>query len=138
MLKHFGIWPDGVDKNDLLGEQKIFLIYLMGAIPNMDQWSVQVDYEVESKKINSMSPNDIEISKSDIDLAKLQGKEIDEIKQKRLKEAKQKELRKLNKKYGIETDEPKEPEPETADPDINEQMKQRQNVLNMLNGNRPV
>jgi hypothetical protein len=99
-IKHFGVFPQGIDKNNLFDEQKSFIIYLMGIIPDYQNWKVQIDYQTELKEIKNLK--EIEISQSDIDLAKMQGRDIEQIKQERLSSEKEIRISELNKKYGIE------------------------------------
>ena len=114
LIKHFGIFPIGFNKEDLFEEQKIFLVYLMGFIPSIQDWTIQVDYQVELQKIKDIKT--VDISPEDIDLAKMQGKDINELKKDRLNAEKIKKIAELNKKYGL-----KDETPETNDiPDIKE------------------
>lgn len=99
MIKHFDVWPEGVDKNNLLDAQKVFLMYLMGFIPSHDDWEIQVDYKIKLQEIHELKT--IELSKEDIDLAKMQGRNIEEIKKERLKSEKEKRIAELNKSFGI-------------------------------------
>lgn len=105
MIKHFSVYPIGFDKDNLFDEQKIFLIYLMGFIPDFENWSMQMDFKVKKEEIINLKT--VEIEKTDIDLAKLQGKNIEELKKDRLIQEKEKRLRELNEKFGIE-EEPEE------------------------------
>lgn len=117
MIKHFDVWPITVDKNDLFEEQKHFLIYLMGVIPDMKGWKTQVDYQTEKQEIDDLKK--VELSPADIDVANIQGKSISELKKERLKHEKRRLKHELNKKYGIEDKEniPERPEgiPEKGD-----------------------
>jgi len=100
LIKHFGIWPiGGSDKNDLFEEQKVFLVYLMGMIPSNDEWAVQVDYKTKLQEIKDMKS--VEIEQGDIDLAKLQGRNIGKLKKERLEQEKEKRILELNEKFGI-------------------------------------
>jgi hypothetical protein len=103
LIKHFGIWPIGVEMNNLFYEQKVFLIYLMGIIPELSDWSIQVNYQQEMEDIKNLKK--IKIEQSDIDIAQLQDRDIEEIKKERLKMEKKKRIVEINKKYGIENDE---------------------------------
>jgi hypothetical protein len=98
-IKHFGVWPAGVDKNDLYYEQKEFLIYLMGTLPAIEDWKSQVNYETELQEIKDLDK--IDISESDIDVARLQGRDIKKLKADRLKAEKVKRITELRKKYGL-------------------------------------
>lgn len=99
LIKHFGVWPEGTDKNNLFHEQKIFVIYLMGAIPGKEDWTVQVDYKLKLQEIEDIK--DVKIDKTDIDLAELQGKNINALRKERLRYEKEKRLKELNEKFGI-------------------------------------
>lgn len=100
MIKHFNVYPIGYNKENLFEEQKIFLIYLMGFVPSLEDWTMQMDYKIKKEDIKSIKS--VKIDKTDLDLAKMQGKNIVELKQKRLKQEKEKKLKELNKKFGIE------------------------------------
>jgi hypothetical protein len=100
MIKHFNVYPIGFNKNDLFEEQKKFLVYLMGFIPSLDDWSVQMDYKLKKEEIEKIKS--VEISKSDLDLAKMQGKNIVELKKDRLIQEKERKLKELKDKFGIE------------------------------------
>lgn len=99
LIKHFNIWPIGFDKNDLFDEQKIFLIYLVGTIPSMDDWNLQISYKKEINEIDNLKK--IDIDQADIDVAKLQGRDIKKLKQERLTKEKKRLKNEIDKKYGI-------------------------------------
>lgn len=101
-IKHFGIWPVGVDKNDLFDDQKIFLVYLMGIIPEMSDWQLQMSYRKELNEIKELTR--VEINQTEIDVAQLQGRDIEELRRDRLKQEKNRRINELNKKYGIKQD----------------------------------
>ena len=105
MLKHFGVWPTGLSKDNLFEEQKIFLIYLMGFVPNWEGWNLQVDYQSQLEDIEKMTLKDVELEKTDIDLAKLQGRDIEKIKRERLKNDIKQKKEELDKKFGIQPEE---------------------------------
>lgn len=99
LMKYSGIWPIGLDKDNLFDEQKIFIVYLMGCIPTLEDWTVQVDYKIKKQEIEDLK--DIEIDQADIDIAKLKGKNIEKLKKERLLQEKKKRLAELNKSFGI-------------------------------------
>lgn len=103
MIRHFDVYPIGFNKENLFEEQKIFLIYLMGQIPSLDDWTMQVDYKTKKEEIEKIKS--IELNKTDLDLAKLQGKDIVELRKERLIQEKEKLLRDLNEKFGIKEEE---------------------------------
>jgi hypothetical protein len=103
MLKYFNIWPSYLDKNNLFEEQKIFLIYLIGFIPDKEEWTTQVSYQKEFHKIKNLKT--IQLDKTEIDLAHLHNENLDDIKKDKLLQEKQKLLQDLNKKYGIKSEE---------------------------------
>ena len=80
----------------------------MGHIPKLNDWATQVSYQTELQNIKDLKT--VEISKEDIDLAKMQGRNLKEIKKDRLKTEKEKQISELNKKYGL-----KEETPDDAD-----------------------
>lgn len=100
LIKHFGIWPFEIDKNNLFNEQKIFLVYLMAAIPSFDDWTIQINYQKELDNVDNLK--EVKIDQSDLDVAKLQGRNIEEIKKERLSQEKQRRIVEINKKYGVE------------------------------------
>ena len=102
LIKHFGIWPIGTDKKSLFEEQKIFIIYLMGAIPEISEWTLQVDYQKKRKEIEMLSLKDIKLSQTDIDVSVLHGTDIEEIKRERLKAEKKKKFQEIDKEFGVE------------------------------------
>ena len=102
MLKHFNVWPLTIDKNNLFEEQKIFIIYLMGLIPSHEDWSIQIDYKTKLQEIKNLKKIDLE--KTDIDLAKMQGKDLTELKKERLLQEKEKRIKELNDKFGIKNE----------------------------------
>ena len=103
MVRHFGIFPVGFDKNNLFDEQKIFLMYLVGIIPDMPVWERNVSYQSKLDEIKSIK--DIKMDQYDIDLARLQKRDITELKKIRLIEHKKNEIKKLNESFGIKEEE---------------------------------
>ena len=99
MIKHFDIWPAGFNKQDLFDEQKEFLIYLMGTLPAIEDWKTQVSYETELQEVKDLKS--VHVSESDIDVAKLQGRDVAELKAERLKFEKKKRIDEIRKKYGL-------------------------------------
>jgi len=128
MIKHFGIWPLNCDKNNLFEEQKIFIIYLMGLIPEHAGWAMQVDYQKKRFEIKNMK--DVFLEKSEIDLAKMQGRNISELKKEKLKSEKIKRLYELDKEFGIE---PKEKDGEDFEIKPNDD-NQKQKLWEILQG----
>lgn len=108
----------------------MFLIYLMGAIPSHDDWQMHFNYQKELNKIKDIKK--IKIDKTDLDLAKLQNRNIEEINVDRLKEYKNKKIEELNKKFGINNDEDKKEKENLIDDNNIENNKQ--NLWNILNG----
>jgi hypothetical protein len=99
LIKHFDIWPIGIDKNNLFHEQKIFIVYLMGVTPSMSDWTTHVSYQKELNEAKNLKK--VKIDQADIDVAKLQGRDIEEIKRERLKAEIKKRITEINNKYGI-------------------------------------
>lgn len=99
LIKHFGVWPHGIDKHNLFEEQRIFLVYLMGCIPDFENWSQQMNYQLEIADVDDLK--EVEISQTDLDIAKLQGQNIEEIKRTRLIQEKKKRKAEINKRYGV-------------------------------------
>jgi hypothetical protein len=99
MIRHFGIYPSGFDKDDLFDEQKIFLMYLVGSIPTMEIWERNVSYQIKREEIKNIKT--IKLDQYDIDMARLQKKNLSELKKQRLIEHKKQEILKLNESFGI-------------------------------------
>jgi hypothetical protein len=95
------MWPVGTDKDNLFDEQKYFIMYLMGTIPKLEDWSVQVDYLSQIKEVRNYTLKDLIIEDAEIDVAKLQGLNINEFKMKRLAEEKEKRINEIKAKFGI-------------------------------------
>jgi hypothetical protein len=51
MIRHFNIFPSSCDKENLFDEEKIFLVYLLANIPEIQEWKVDVDYQNQLEKI---------------------------------------------------------------------------------------
>jgi hypothetical protein len=79
------------------------LIYLIGIIPSIDNWTTQVTFQTEKQKIEDMTQ--IDMSQTDIDLAILHGEDISKLKADRLQEHKKQLLLELDETYGIKRDE---------------------------------
>ena len=103
LIRHFGIFPFNFDKENLFEEQKIFLIYLMGNIPDMDQWKINVEYNSNLNKIKKL--NKISLDQTEIDLAELQGKNLKQVERDKLLAEKTKKIKELNEKFGIKEEE---------------------------------
>ena len=136
MLKHFNVWPIGLEKDHMFEEQKIFLMYLMGFVPNWEGWNLPVDYQKQVEEINKLALEDFELEKTDIDLAKLQGRDINQIRKERFVAEKEKMIAELDKKFGFESEEKTETKVEFHDKednfvDQNGQKKQLWDILEM-------
>lgn len=134
MIKHFGVYPIGMNKDNLFEEQKIFLIYLMGLTPTQEDWSVQMDYKSKKAEIEELET--VELGKTDIDLATMQGKNLEDLKKERLSQEKERKLKELNDDFGIK-EEPEEIEieglPEIENKEENPD-KNHQQLWDVLNG----
>ena len=103
LIRHFGIYPHGFDKDDLFEEQKVFLMYLVGQIPEMDVWGRNVSYQTKLKDIRGLK--EVEIPQAELDLASMRKQDITELKRQKLVETKRIKIAELNQEYGIkETD----------------------------------
>jgi len=132
MIKHFDVYPVGFDKNNLFDEQKIFLIYLIGVIPSIEDWTIQVEYKLELKNIQEIKS--VEISESDIDIAKLHGENINELKKERLLLHKEEKIKELNKKYGIKISEETEKIKEIPESKLNRAQIRQDKIWEYLQG----
>ena len=104
LLKHLQVWPATLDRDNLFEQQKIFLVYLMGIIPEYQDWQIQTEYQKEYKAITATK--EIELDKTEIDLARMQGKDIEKIKKEKLYTEKAQRIRELNKKFRIKEENP--------------------------------
>lgn len=100
LIRHFNVYPENFDKENLFAEQKIFLIYLMGVIPSLENWMLHVDYLIKMGEIQNLDT--IELSPESTDLSRLRGQSITEIKRQNLIEEKKRRIKELNKKFHIE------------------------------------
>lgn len=132
MIKHFGIWPLVCDKDNLFEEQKIFLIYLLGVIPEKEDWTMQVEYKRKLNEIKNITS--VELDKTDFDLANIQGENVDEMRKRRLHEEKNKLIKELNEKYGIESGENKEEDVADSIEFKNDSKQQKEELWDILCG----
>lgn len=123
MLRHFGIYPLGFDKENLFEEQKIFLIYLMTQIPELDYWKRNVDYKIKLSKIKSLES--VEIPQTEKDLANITGKDLKQLHKEQLFNEKKRRMAELNKEYGIEESEDEIEKTVEIKPDIKDSNPQR-------------
>ena len=103
LISHFNIFPANFDKENLFEEQKIFLIYLMGIIPDFDSWRLNVDYKVRLDEIKKMKS--VKIDDTILDMARFQEKDLKQVEREELLKEKKKKIKELNKKFGIDEDE---------------------------------
>lgn len=100
MIRHFGIFPHNFDKENLLEDQKIFLIYLMASIPDMEYWKRNVEYK--SRLIEIKSLEKININQTEYDLADISGKSKKQVYKEQLLLEKKRRISELNKEFGID------------------------------------
>lgn len=100
LIKHFGIYPAGFDKENLLEEQKIFLIYLICSIPSVEDCTRNFEFQKRKEEIKINTK--IKLSNTDIDVCKMQGRDIQELKKERLIQEKNRLIAELKKEYGIQ------------------------------------
>lgn len=110
LIKHFGIYPIGFNKDDLFFEQKIFLVNLIGIIPDYSAWNYQVMFNTEMEEIKSMTVKDVKLSEEEIDLARLRGHNLDQIKIERLSTLKKNKEKEIKEKYGVKEEKETEQE----------------------------
>jgi len=135
MIKHFGIFPSTIDKNNLHEIQKVFLVYLCGIIPSVEGWSIDVSYQREKAEIMETSISEIKLEEAEIDLAKLHGKDINKLKKEKLKNLKQNKLDELDRKYKIKDENEEEKERQQVQEMIKRNNKyNNKNILDMLEG----
>jgi len=103
MIRHFNIYPSNFDKENLYEEQKVFLIYLIGVIPELDQWKIHIDYNIKLEEIKKLKK--IEINQTEKDLAGINGKDLKQLYKEQLLLTKKRMISELNEKFGIVEDE---------------------------------
>ena len=103
MIRHFNIYPSNFDKENLYEEQKVFLIYLIGVIPEIDQWKIHIDYNIKLEEIKKLKK--IEINQTEKDLAGINGKDLKQLYKEQLLLTKKRMISELNEKFGIVEDE---------------------------------
>jgi hypothetical protein len=133
LIKYFNIWPIGCEKDNMFDVQKSFLIYLMGTVPSQENWRVQVDYMLQLEEINNLE--DVKIEQTDIDVASLQGRDLEQLKKERLASEKKKRISELKKEFGIKEEE-KAPEKIEGIPENTENRKQirQEKLWDLLRG----
>jgi len=131
MIRHFGIYPQGFQKDDLFDEQKIFLMYLLGRVPTLDDWAYTVEYSIRLAAIDKMTIDDVDISQEELDLAEFRGEDIEVIKNNRLEGLKRTKTQELKKEYGIkdETESGNKPKFEIKNKDDQKNAKQLWDLL---------
>jgi hypothetical protein len=127
LIKYFNIFPVGFDKDNLFEQQKMFLVYLVGIIPSQEDWNIQMDYKIKLRDITTNTK--IELNQSDIDVIRLQGRDINDVKKERLDSLKKQKIQELNKNFGIKEENEIQPRPEGVPEDSPNRMKIRQEKL---------
>jgi len=130
LIRHFNIFPVGFEKDNLFPEQKIFLIWLMGQIPDLDIWKRNVEYKTKLAEIQSLDK--IELNQTEIDLAAIQEKPIKLVEKEQLFNEKKKRIQELNKKFGIEDTEDEIEKTVEIKPDIKDNNPKR--IWDLLTG----
>jgi hypothetical protein len=99
-------------------------------MPSQEDWAIQCDYQIQLQEIKNLKT--IEIPKTDIDLAKMQNRSIEDLKEERLRSEKERLISELNKKFGIKGEEKK---PDIIPENSENRMKIRQDKLwDLLDG----
>jgi len=93
-----------MDKENLFESQKVFLIYLMGLIPSLEDWRFHVDYKTREHEIESLTLKDIKIEQATMDMWNIHGEDISEKRYKTLKNEKEKRIKELKESFGFETE----------------------------------
>lgn len=130
LIRHFNIFPVGFEKDNLFPEQKIFLIWLIGQIPDLDIWKRNVEYKTKLSEIQSLDK--IELNQTEIDLAAIQEKPIKLVEKEQLFNEKKKRIQDLNKKFGIEDTEDEIEKTVEIKPDIKDNNPKR--IWDLLTG----
>ena len=99
LIRHFGIFPVGFEKDNMFQEQKIFFLYLMGIIPGLDDWTRNVSYQTKLEEIENIQT--VAIDEAEFDIATLRNQNIDDLKKQKLIDHKKMLVADLKKEYGI-------------------------------------
>lgn len=78
----------------------------MGIIPKIEDWSIHVNFLTQIEEVKNLSIKEIKISQADIDLAKIQGRDIEKLKKELLIQEKNKKILQIKKKFGIKEEIP--------------------------------
>lgn len=100
-LKHFKIFPEGCDPNNLLPVQKEFIILLLANTPSLDDLT---NYLLFSQKVKDLDDKKYKLNVTDsmaIALAKNAGLTLEEYKQQEFDKYKEQDIIKLKKDYGF-------------------------------------
>jgi hypothetical protein len=107
LIRHFGIFPVGFEKDNMFQEQKIFFLYLMGIVPGLDDWSRNVSYQTKLEEIKNIQT--VAIDDAEFDIATLRNQNIDDLKKQKLIDHKKKCILELKKEYGIKIEDERQP-----------------------------
>jgi hypothetical protein len=103
----------------------------MGAIPDYENWELNVDYMNKLEKIKKM--DNIELDKTEIDIAKMQGKNIKLLKKEKLTSEKKKKIKELNEYFKVKD---KEEEKEEIKFDAPKQKNSQEELWKLLHGKK--
>ena len=106
-IKHFKKFPVDVNQDDFFEEQKIFVMYLCGVIPEFTDWNYQIKYYQQKANIEDMTIADVKLDESELDIAEFRNEDVNKIKEEKLKSEKKRRIFELNKEFGIKNKEPK-------------------------------
>lgn len=131
MIRHFSIYPQDFDKDNLFDEQKIFLMYLLGSIPDLEMWQKDVAFKHRLEEIKMIK--DVPLSESELTIAELHGSDIEDMKRNKLREEKRRQEKELREKYGYPQEEEDYTDDNAAEPET-KVSQDPQNVWDMLQG----
>ncbi|MFA5658629.1 MAG: hypothetical protein WC900_05035 [Oscillospiraceae bacterium] len=100
-IKHFKMFPVGVNPETFFEEQRIFVCYLMGNIQDMPDWRHQCSYIKKKNDIDTMTIDDIQLTDNEKELAKMQNESEIKKKKEKLKFEKINLKKQLNDEFGI-------------------------------------
>ena len=137
-IKHFKRFPVGVNQEDFFEEQKIFVMYLCGVIPEFTDWNFQIKYYQQKAEIEDMTISDVKLDESELDIAKFRNEDVNKIKEDKLKTEKKRRILELNKEFGVKNKEAEkkviEVNNEEKENSVEDKRKEQQRLYDILQG----
>jgi hypothetical protein len=128
-IKHFKMFPVGVNPETFFEEQRIFVCYLTGNIPDIPDWERRCLYMSKKNDIETMTIDDIELTDTEKELTKMQNESEIQKKKEKLKFEKINLKKQLNEEFGVKEEKSTQPVVEKAKTPGDEQKLQLWDVL---------